>query len=228
MVYSYIVDVHNGNVLQISIESLPNEILMEIFDLVKTKNVLSLVCRNWRHVDRSLQKRVMIRNTAKRVFPLKAQGYAILTTVIIDNKFPDSPEALVRDEDLSVLAKEFPNLQQLELLGCSLVTACGLTDLVGRCSRLVYLHLRVNKNSQISALSTVLYLTSLCLCSQCCCHFDDDAVLEVVRASKSLQHLRLSYCEVTSDGIQTLRTFTTVSAEGCPLSEAVRSFLSSV
>ncbi|VVA97049.1 unnamed protein product [Arabis nemorensis] len=166
----------------------------------------SFVSRNWRlvyHLHRLqhylLEKRVVMIRT---VFP--AQGYAGVTTVIIDNKFPDSPEALFTNEDMSLMANEFTNLQHLELLGCSLVTASGLTYLASRCLKLIYLHLL------------------------CCSRFDDDAVLAVVRASKSLQRLKISYCEVTLAGIHTLGTLTTVSAEGCPFSEVIGSFLSSV
>ncbi|KAG2272580.1 hypothetical protein Bca4012_074719 [Brassica carinata] len=54
-----------------------------------------------------------------------------------------------------------------------------------------------------------------------CRHFDDVAVIAVVRASRSLQHLKISFCEVSAVGILTLSTLTRVTAQGCPRSQAL-------
>ncbi|VVA97047.1 unnamed protein product [Arabis nemorensis] len=102
---------------------------------------------------------------------------------------------LVRSRHKSLTIRETPQPffplaawgYHLELLGCDLVTLAGLTYLVEHCQSLAYLHL------------------------QCCPHFNDAAVLVVIRrAHASLQHLRVTFCEVTSAAIQILGTLLTV------------------
>uniref|UniRef100_A0A1J3HFF9 L-ascorbate peroxidase 3, peroxisomal n=1 Tax=Noccaea caerulescens TaxID=107243 RepID=A0A1J3HFF9_NOCCA len=186
---------------QTSIQSLPQDMMLEIFD--RAGRCCAAVCQGWRKLYRSKQLELTIRESRHSFFPLKRRFFESLISLTLDFSLADYPEApggevfvQPTDDDLSTVAAEFPQLQRIQLLGCDIVTSHGLTHLARGC-QLAYIHLRD------------------------CRHFDDEAVLAVVRACRSLQHLQISLCEVTADAIELLRTLTVVTAHSCPRSVAL-------
>ena len=123
------------------------------------------------------------------------------TCVIIDKMGCFYLTSNVTDDDVVRVTREHPNLQSLNLRGCSNITDTSVSEVARRCSNLQTLNLAFCDRITDAALSEVARecsnLQSLNL--MYCRNITDASVLEVARGCSNLQTLNLKACSNITD-----------------------------
>ncbi|KAG2407154.1 F-box/LRR-repeat protein [Vigna angularis] len=171
--------------------SLPDELIVEIFSHLHTKSIrdaCSLVCRRWFRLER--RTRATLRIGATHLFlDLLPTRFSSLRNLYIDERLSipiqhgrkrpadkDSyfESTCLTDTGLSSLGEGFPKLHILGLIWCSNVSSDGLTSFARKCSSLKALDLQG-------------------------CYVGDQGLAAVGQFCKHLENLNLRFCEGLTD-----------------------------